>query len=284
MCRFIAYIGKPLLADELLFKPPNSLINQSMNAKESDIKLNGDGFGLGWYAHEIDFTPGLYTSVLPAWNDRNLTYLAEKIRTNCLLAHVRAASTGQISFLNCHPFHYQRFLFMHNGSVGGFDIIKRHIRHQLSDEFYNWIQGQTDSEHFFALFLQIFHDKGYEQTAANIALALRDTLHRLLEIQQKYKIDEPNYLNLVLTNGLSLVSCRISNDKDYSPTLHYSAGSQYEYHKGVCHMLPPVDNQNEAVIISSEKLTNFKAEWQTIPVNHCLLVHQNLNLKVIALE
>lgn len=281
MCRFIAYIGKPLIADELLFKPPNSLINQSMHAKESDIKLNGDGFGLGWYAHDIDFTPGLYTSVLPAWNDRNLTYLAEKIRTNCLLAHVRAASTGQISFLNCHPFHYQRLLFMHNGSIGGFDVIKRYLRRQLDDEFYGWIQGQTDSEHFFALFLQVFHEKGFEQTADNIGLALKETLHRLYEIQRKYKIEEPNYLNMVITNGLSLVACRLSDDPDYSPSLHYSAGSQYEYHKGVSHMLAPVDNQNDAVIISSEKLTNFKAEWQTIPVNHGLLVHQNLSLKVI---
>ncbi len=29
MCRFVAYLGEPILADELLLKPNNSLINQS---------------------------------------------------------------------------------------------------------------------------------------------------------------------------------------------------------------------------------------------------------------
>lgn len=284
MCRFVAYLGKPIIADELLFKPSNSLINQSMHAKESDIILNGDGFGLGWYAHEIDYTPGLFTSVLPAWNDRNLMYLAAKIRTNCVLAHVRAASAGGVSFLNCHPFHYQRFLFMHNGSIGGFHVIKRHLRRQLSDEIYDWIKGQTDSEHFFALFLQVFLENGYDHTAANIAVALQATLQRIFELQHAHKVDEPTYLNSVLTNGLSLVATRYSTEPEkYCSSLHYSAGSQYEYHNGTCHMHPSEHGQNEAILIASEKLNNSSAEWNDIPVNNALIVRQDLSLTTIPL-
>ena len=49
MCRFIAYLGKPITADELLLKPVNSLVHQSYSAGEMSEILNGDGFGLGWY-------------------------------------------------------------------------------------------------------------------------------------------------------------------------------------------------------------------------------------------
>lgn len=283
MCRFTAYVGKPILADELLFKPSNSLINQSMHAQESEIKLNGDGFGFGWYAHEVDYSPGLYTSVLPAWNDRNLKYLSGKIRSNCFLAHVRAASTGYVNNLNCHPFHYKRFLFMHNGSIGGFKIIKRHLRRELSDEFYSWIKGQTDSEHFFALFLQVFAEKKYEHTTANIALALKEAIIRLLELQSEHKIDEPSYLNMVITDGHSLIACRGSTTKDEeTPTLHYSLGSQYEYHDGVCRMAPVVNGNNEAVLVASERLNTFKEDWQNVPINHCLLVYPDLSTKIVA--
>ena len=53
MCRFIAYLGKPIMADELLLKPANSLVHQSYSAGEMPEILNGDGFGVGWYAHSI---------------------------------------------------------------------------------------------------------------------------------------------------------------------------------------------------------------------------------------
>jgi predicted glutamine amidotransferase len=108
-------------------------------------------FGVGWYVPEPE--PAVFVSTTPAWNNRNLRYNAFKVRSHCFFAHVRAASVGDVSEAHCHPFHYQQFLFMHNGGIGGFSTIKRTLRNRLSDELYNWIRGQTDSEHFFALFL-----------------------------------------------------------------------------------------------------------------------------------
>ena len=48
MCRWLAYAGPPLPLDELLFKPENSLIRQSLAATRGTVPTNGDGFGLGW--------------------------------------------------------------------------------------------------------------------------------------------------------------------------------------------------------------------------------------------
>ena len=95
MCRFIAYIGTPVLADDLLYKPKFSLINaQSVNAGEMSVAVNGDGFGIGWYVPELDNEPCVFRSIKPAWSDHNLRSLARKIYTPLMFAHIRAASPG----------------------------------------------------------------------------------------------------------------------------------------------------------------------------------------------
>src|SRR5690606_19446509 len=128
MCRLMAYMGSPIIIDKLLYQPKNSLIKQSINARELEEPLNGDGFGIGWYVPEVNYEPVTFVSVYPAWNNRNLRNLAPKIRTECVVAHVRAASVGDVSESNCHPFQYKNLLMMHNGGVEEFHKIKRHIR------------------------------------------------------------------------------------------------------------------------------------------------------------
>ena len=61
---------------------------------------------LGWYkSHpdpEIhDNTPCIFESVTPAWNNQNLTRLAEKIKSPLVFAHVRASTSGALSETNC---------------------------------------------------------------------------------------------------------------------------------------------------------------------------------------
>ena len=111
MCRLLAYKGTLIAIDELLYKPKNSLINQSVNAKEIEEPLNGDGFGIGWYAPELNTEPATFVSLNPAWSNRNLRNLAPKIKTESLIAHVRAASVGEVSESNCHPFQYKSLYF-----------------------------------------------------------------------------------------------------------------------------------------------------------------------------
>src|SRR4029078_5997122 len=49
MCRWMAWSGQPVLIDELLFKPPHGLIDQSLHSRMGAETTNGDGFGMGWY-------------------------------------------------------------------------------------------------------------------------------------------------------------------------------------------------------------------------------------------
>ena len=154
MCRFTLYLGPPIRLSTLLVEPAHSLILQSYRSEERAEPLNGDGFGVGWYQPELEERPGLFRSVSPAWNDQNLASLARVVSSPCVLAHVRAATKGmEVSESNCHPFQHGRYLFMHNGSVGSFDEVRRAILQELTDPAFELVRGSTDTEHLFALFV-----------------------------------------------------------------------------------------------------------------------------------
>jgi predicted glutamine amidotransferase len=87
----MAYKGTSIIIDKLLYQPKNSLVNQSINAKEIEEPLNGDGFGVGWYVPELNYEPITFVSTNPAGSNRNLRNLAPKIKTDCMIALVRVA-------------------------------------------------------------------------------------------------------------------------------------------------------------------------------------------------
>lgn len=159
MCRLMAYIGPQILVADCVLWPSRSIIKQSYEARErrndSSLpfhlgygNLNGDGFGIGWFSQHgcesssNDETPCVFTSITPAWNNENLSRLATKLESGLIFAHVRAAYPGMpVSEQNCHPFQWGRYLFMHNGVVGGFMGIRRKLLDTLSDAVYNTVQS-----------------------------------------------------------------------------------------------------------------------------------------------
>ena len=280
MCRFLAYKGRPVLMDELLYQPKNSLILQSVAAHESEEPLNGDGFGVGWYMQSLSSSPGLFVSVRPAWNERNLRYLADKIQSGCIFAHVRAASLGEVSEANCHPFHYKNFLFMHNGDIEGFSSIKRDLRERLSDDIYNWVRGQTDSEHLFGLFLDCIAKSKTPVSAESMAAAMEETLHIIASLKRARGVLGDSYVNVAITDGTHLIALRyVSSPKAKAPTLYYTHGAKYECHAGICRMTEGLKTEH-AVLVVSEKLTTERHQWKEIPQHHFILVEEHLEVSL----
>lgn len=279
MCRLMAYKGTSIVIDDLLYKPKNSLITQSINAKEIEEPLNGDGFGIGWYAPEINNEPVTFVSVNPAWNNRNLRNLAPKIKTNCLLAHVRAATVGDVSESNCHPFQYKDLLMAHNGGVEEFGKIKRHLRAPLSNELYNWIKGQTDSEHLFAYLLNHLFNNHKTVTPEAVVDSFEHMFRDVKELMATYDIKEEAYMNMAFTNGEFVVASRyVSDPKQEALTLYHSEGSRFVVENGVTRLVAPKDDDG-AVLVVSEKLSDDK-DWTMIPANHFVIVEQTLNVRI----
>jgi glutamine amidotransferase len=279
MCRFMAYMGTPVIIDKLLYQPKNSLVNQSLHAREIEEPLNGDGFGIGWYVPELSTEPVTFVSVNPAWSNRNLRNLAPKVKTNCMMAHVRAASVGEVSESNCHPFQYKDLLCMHNGGIENFGLVKRKIREPLSDEMYNWIKGQTDSEHIFAYLLDYLMKNHKKVTEEAVIDAFEHTFRFVNKLMDQAGIKDAAYLNMMVSNGLFFVGTRyVSDPNEEALTLYHSEGARYVVEDGVTRMEAPKDD-DEAVLIVSEKLTDDK-DWTIIPKNHFVIVEESLNVRI----
>ena len=278
MCRFLAYLGSSIIVDALLYQPKNSLVHQSFHAQEIKEPLNGDGFGMGWYVPLISEIPAVYTSPMPAWSDRNLRHLAPKVSSPCLFAHVRASSMGSVSQLNCQPFKYQNYLFMHNGEIRGFSQIKRNLRKRLSDEIYEWIEGETDSEHFFALFLNRLLKKKKTSGTDILSETLIETIKELEAIKIEHGVQQASSLNIVMTDGSSLVGVRYisKGHEQIPPTLYYSSGKLCTCDNGISHM--DTSSCDKAVLIVSEKLTDYHDEWNEVPPNHLIEVDAMLSV------
>jgi ergothioneine biosynthesis protein EgtC len=280
MCRLLVYRGRDILMSDLLTRAEQSLIRQSFRAREREEPLNGDGFGVGWYAPDIDPTPCVFTSVRPAWSNRNLHRLAEKVRAGCFFAHVRAASSGMsVSEANCHPFQHGRFLWMHNGRVAGFGRIKRALRALLKDEFYDFIEGTTDSEHAFALFLNNLSERSSDYSLEDMEEAMLATIAQLNELTAAAGVDAVCRYNFALTDGSNVLITRYTTAEDESPeTLYIARGSRFE-RAGSTYRMVHDDESYRALIIASEPLTDDRGDWQGVARNHMLAVHPDLSVE-----
>lgn len=211
MCRFLAYVGDPVFLDTLLIEPASSLVSQSLAAREAKTPVNGDGCGIGWYGARPD--PGIYRGTLPAWSDANLASLCRQVSAPMFLAHVRSATSGEVSMANCHPFAAGRHLFMHNGQIGGYDRIRRSVEAMIPDDLYARRRGNGDSE---AIFLSALG----HGLAADPVTALSRTLATCLRIMHANGIDQPLRFTAILADGARLLAIRWASD-DHPPSLYW---------------------------------------------------------------
>lgn len=271
MCRLVAYLGRPTLLDNVLVTPKNSIVMQSLHAMETNLRTNGDGFGVGWYAPEISTDPALFTSISPAWNDRNLLHLTAKIQSPCFFAHVRSASAGGVTNYNCHPFIYGDWMFMHNGEINDFIAVKRHLRHLLDDDIYNWIKGDTDSEHLFALFLQLAKGRDLADIFV-VADILQEAIQKTQELIKEFGKSGPSYFNICLTDGRRIIATRYCNYSKRKPlTLHYLV----EHVISTQGIWEKAKDTPAYVVVSSEKLNDLAVGWEDVPAQTLLIVDEN---------
>jgi glutamine amidotransferase len=198
---------------------------------------------------------------------------------------VRAATKGLIvSEVNCHPFQHGRFLWMHNGHVAEFRRVKRRLRESLGDEAYDLIQGTTDSEHAFALFLDGLGGRGGHVEAEALEERMIATIRTLDGWGREAGIEAPSFLNFAVTDGRSVVASRyVSRDHPEPATLYYSCGARFEARNGAYRMAPSAAGEpHGAAIIASEPLTEDRSDWRPVPRNHLVTITPELEVRLRA--
>lgn len=274
MCRFIAYKGTEVTLNDIVISPTNSLVEQSKDAKKRKKPLNGDGFGLSWYPTHDDPFPARFVSIEPAWSNQNLQQIASKVRSQCFFAHVRDASVGMpVSQANCHPFNFQKYTFMHNGRLDQFAKFRRDILNQLSNQAFDLVKGNTDSECIFALFLDTIEFADNLSTD-DIKNALYLVIKKIIDIRVAAEANTNAFINLAVSDGTSLVATRYATDRNSQPaSLFYGVGA-LELTSGKDFSLHGA-NTNKTVIISSEPLTEEVTDWIKVERNHSVVVDKH---------
>lgn len=285
MCRFLLYMGPPVLLSDLIVEPENSLINQSFHSQEREEPLNGDGFGVTWYVPSLSHHPGALRAISPAWSNRSLRHTSQVIQSGCILAHVRAASDAlTVSEPNCHPFVHGPFSFMHNGDVAQFQHHRRHFLASLSDAAYNVIEGTIDSEVLFGLFLDRWHDNhAMTDAAMRIATALRQCIAYIAQHTPNDPELPDSYLNIAVSDGVHAAVSRYTTSVSYpAESLHVHQGKSYSCRDGQSYLSDATNGQG-SVIVSSEALNNDPG-WQTVPNNAMLILRPGGLVETQSLE
>jgi predicted glutamine amidotransferase len=141
MCRLFGLTAgtTPVRTTFWLLDAPDSLELQSHR--------NADGSGIGFF--DAARAPVLDKQPEPAFADQEFIREARQASSPTFVAHVRWASTGGRTVRNTHPFAMHGRIMAHNGGFGEL----RRLEEQLGP-YAALVQGDTDSERFFALIIQ----------------------------------------------------------------------------------------------------------------------------------
>ena len=261
MCRWLAYSGSPVLLEDLLYKPKNSLVVQGQHSQLGATTTNGDGFGVGWYGD--NGTPGLFRSTDPVWNDRNLKELCAYARASRVFAHIRASTGTAVQQTNCHPFRHGRWLFMHNGAITGFREMKRDLAMAVDPDLFPDIEGSTDSEMLFFLALTFGLE---DDPPAGVAGAVR----LVEEVAQRTGIGLPVQMTVATTDGDTTWAFRYSSE-GRSRSLFQSADVSTLRQQHPDHPLLH-DLSDETRLVVSEPLGDLRGAWHEVPESSYVVV------------
>lgn len=236
MCRWVCYVGAPMPLSALLVETNNSLVVQSQHSKEKFLPefmqpagvvkpnhgANGDGFGVAWVTE--DGRIGQFKETIPAWNSHNLTTVTPHLRSGAFMGHLRSAAASAISLESCHPFVHGKWMFQHNGGIGGFANLKQSLISQISPELYPLVRGQTDSELAFYLALS----NGLEKDPIGALLRMDQVIE---ETRRKLRSTTPWAGALSVSDGNAVYVMRTSSRRNIgphkvepSPSLYYTTG------------------------------------------------------------
>lgn len=284
MCRALAYLGEPVVLDHLLYQPDSALVRQSYMPKMLHM-LNLAGFGMKAWSHESfeSERPFAYASEFLPIFDRNLKSLAEKVRAECVLAHVRGVAYStkvEISPQNVHPFQFEgvKLALAHNGDLARMNEMKPLLVASIGSELVARIRGTTDSEWIYALVVSQLRDPAGEATARELVDAVEAALAIIRQARAQLGIATASSVNLFMTTGKQLAAVRYCFDFGCYDTsdplrvheanlnflsLWYTSGHSYGCHDGEWRMQG--HDSADSVIIASEPLTRDASTWLQVP-------------------
>jgi len=214
-----------------------SQVHRSLVAADNAISVQSqrhpDGWGVAYY---IDGTPHIMKSATGAMDCALFEHVSGIVSSETVVAHIRKATQGDLSVLNCHPFQHGRWVMCHNGDIPGFADVKVRLENAIAPRLRRFILGDTDSERIFFLFLTELSKYGPlvgRLGIEEVITALRDTVTCVRQLCDGRPGYEESLLTILVTDGTVLAA--IEGGKE----LHYSTFKQRCSDRGTCPSLAP---------------------------------------------
>lgn len=161
---------------------------------------------------------------------------------------------------------------MHNGNIGGWEYVKQDLVLSVGRKWFNGVEGSTDSEWAFALFLDVMTRNGHDPDGdvpdggfGHVALrkALLETIRRINTLianipQEDHEgLDTRSLLNFAVADGHTVVCTRyVTSATDEAASLYFSSGTSWkEEGKMGKYRMERRDKGADIVLVASEPLT-----------------------------
>jgi predicted glutamine amidotransferase len=260
MCRLFGMSGgrERVRATFWLLEAPDSLAQQS--------RRNPDGTGIGYY--QEDGSPVVDKQPLAAYEDQEFAQKARELRSRTFIAHVRYASGSPVTLENTHPFEHEGRLFAHNGVIGDVPALEQELGDAMST-----VQGQTDSERYFALITREIERTG--DVADGIVAATRWIAENLPVFA----------LNCVLISETEVFALRYPDVQELHVLERAAGGPSGSRHlehasaRGSIRVRSGDLASRRAVVIASEVMDE-DAGWRELQSGELLHIDQDLNATV----
>ncbi len=268
MCRLFGFRSTvPAAVHPSLVTEKNSLLHQSREHK--------DGWGIASY--EAGERPLIAHGLGPAHCDPDFERVSSRVSSRTVVAHIRLASVGKVEKRNTHPFLHGRWCFVHNGTVKNFAQHQAEMEALIRPDLLTHIQGATDSERCFYLFLtRLAKRQSLEGPACveKVACALAETMELVASLTDK-KAEERSSMNFLVTNGDVMVATRRNRTLFLSDTAPETGKRPHRLHGGP----PKPGTQLEQFVLASEQLSgedhwHLLDEEDIVGVDSGLVLHR----------
>lgn len=189
----------------------SSQVHRSLVAADNALGVQSAGHPDGWgVAFYVDGAPHVTRSPGHALSDALFHRVSGVVSSETVLAHVRKATQGPLTVLNCHPFQYGRWVFGHNGDIPRFHKSwRRSLLDEVAPKLRRFILGETDSEVIFYFFLSRLEkygplDKPF--VVGDVLDALSSTMVDVRSICGPLDEEENALLTCIVTNGTTMAA------------------------------------------------------------------------------